>query len=221
MEQPRLRSHSWKNSQTVVSNPQTPHSRSWRGRTADSEQSGGRLQTMKFAHLPLLFLISVCTAHGEEFERKLKWKRVYRRDAAHGTYVRAVSGIEIYTFRYCFCLISFHPEKPDPGDDRIALGSTFPENWRVTRRGVIEVGGRNYFAMVRCREYEGLIRLDSASDRPPKRIKLNESAYRLLRRIPSPNQLRQVEPNPSSSVVVKNTTKSVVFDNKNPAFMGV
>ena len=139
---------------------------------------------MKFVHLPLLFLISVCTAHGDELERKLKWKRVYRRDAVLGTYIRAVSGIEIYTFRYRFCLISFHPEDPDLGDDLIVLGSTFPENWRVTRRGVIEVAGREYFAKVHCGEYEGLIRLDSASDRPPKRIKLNELAFILFLRTP-------------------------------------
>lgn len=101
---------------------------------------------MKFVHLPLLFLISVCTAHGDELERKLKLKRVYRRDAV--------------------------------------LGSTFPENWQVTRRGVIEVAGREYFAKVHCGEYEGLIRLDAASDRPPKRIKLNESAFILFLRTP-------------------------------------
>ena len=137
---------------------------------------------MKFVHLPFLFPISVCTAHGDELERKLKWNRVYRRDAVLGTYVRAVSGIEIYIFRDRFCLISFHPKDPDPGDDLIALGSTLAENWRVTRRGVIKVGGREYFAMVRCGEYEGLIRLDSASDRAPKRIKLNELAFILFLR---------------------------------------
>ena len=63
---------------------------------------------------------------------------------------------------------------PDPDDDIIVLGATVLEDWRVARPGVFEVARRGYFAMVICDEYEGLIRLDSAADRPPKRIKFNE-----------------------------------------------
>lgn len=143
---------------------------------------------MKLTHFIVLYLAFLSSTVGSLPEAKLKWIKIHDREAALGRYMRAINGFELYSFYERFCMVTFDPADQDPNDEDVVLGWTDAAEWSLTSRGLIKVTGRFlkipvYFAFVRCEDLEGMIRLDSASDRPPSRVNPKEFQSMLYHRL--------------------------------------
>jgi hypothetical protein len=107
---------------------------------------------------------------------KVEWIKLRRPEPVIGLYYRQVDGVEIFTFREKVCVITVHPKESVTDAGEVVLGWTDTGEWEITDRGLVAVtapmlGEPAFFALVRFRDEQALLRMESAGDSPPLVLK--------------------------------------------------
>jgi hypothetical protein len=158
------------------------------------------LGEMKYlVFIALSIIVTLCGRAASPEEVRLTMVRVQSAADIEGTYTRTVEGVEVYTFRGEMCMVTYHPKENSTGNV-IALGATGASKWSVGKNGTAAVSASSvlsrevFFALVRWKDGEGLIRLDSMDSQPPECVSPEILNLLVYKREKKPNQ--SLEPTP-------------------------